>query len=166
MDIFVKLLKEKQCQLNETPELKLDPIQIVIDKRGRVFSTGDKPYPYTIQLTWCNYEIEAVGRVKVVAAMKQPPIWGLRFRPKAYLGVLPLEPFYGEDLGFRDVVDAGVMLDFLYYDWANLNATVGYRSVGMAVGIDLTENFGAAVGYGLTWGQWHHSVVPSLWFGF
>jgi len=148
METFVKLLREKRCQLGEKPKFELDPIQIVIDRQGRVFFTGADPHPYKLRMTWCSYEIEAVGKVNVVAAMKQPPIWGFRFRPKAYMGVIPSEVFYEGGLGFRDVVDAGAMVDFLYYDWANLNMTVGYRSVGTAVGIDLTENFGAAVGYG------------------
>jgi hypothetical protein len=58
------------------------------------------------------------------------------------------------------------MVDFLYYDWANLNAAVGFRSLGGGVGFDLTENFGAYAGYALTWGSWHHNVNIGFWFSF
>ncbi len=167
LSVFTSLLREKRCQLGETPKFELDPIQIVIDRQGRVFFTGNDPHPYKLRMTWCSYEVEAVGKVNVIAAMRQPPIWGFRFRPKAYMGIIPSEVLYADPgQKFQDLVDAGVMVDFLYYDWVNLNAAMGYHSVGTAVGIDLSENFGASVGYGLTWGQWHHSVVTSFWFGF
>jgi hypothetical protein len=168
MDIFVKLLQEKKCQLDESPEFELDPIQIIIDKDGRVFHSGADPKPYKLRMRWCNYEVEAEGKVKLIAAMRQPPIWGFRLRPKAYMGILPSEVFYSSDdpREFGDFVDAGVMVDFLYYDWANLNGVVGYRSVGAGVGIDLTENFGVYSGYALTWGGWHHNANLSLSFSF
>jgi len=168
MDIFVKLLQEKQCQLNEGPEFELDPIQIVIDRNGRVFYSGADPKPYTLRMKWCSYEVEAKGKVNLVAAMRQPPIWGFRLRPKAYMGIIPTEVVYSSDdpREFRDFVDAGVMVDFLYYDWVNLNGAVGYRSVGAGVGIDLTENFGAYTGYAMTWGSWHHNANLSLSFSF
>lgn len=168
MDTFVKLLREKQCQLKETPKFELDPIQIVIDQHGRVFFSGADPKPYKLRMTWCSYVIEATGKVEVIAAMREPPLWGFRFRPKAYMGIIPTEVVYESDepREFRDFTDAGVMLDFLHYDWANLNAAVGYRSLGAGVGIDLTENFGAYAGYALTWGSWHHNANVSLWFSF
>lgn len=165
---FATLLREKKCQLDESPEFELDPIQIVIDKDGRVFYSGADPKPYKLRMRWCNYEVEAEGKVKLIAAMRQPPIWGFRLRPKAYMGILPSEVFYSSDdpREFGDFVDAGVMVDFLYYDWANLNGVVGYRSVGAGVGIDLTENFGVYSGYALTWGGWHHNANLSLSFSF
>jgi len=166
MRVFATLLREKQCQLDEKPTFELDPIRIVVDRDGRVFFTGNAPEPYTLRMTWCNYEVKAEGEVHVIAAMHKPPIWGFRFRPKAYMGLLPLEALYGDSQEFRDVTDAGFMADFLYYDWVNLNAALGYRSIGGGVGIDLTENFGAYSGYGLTWGSWHHNWNFSLTFSF
>ena len=102
--------------------------------------------------------------------MRVPSTWGFRFRPKAYIWVLPGEAFYSipdtESLGVMDLIDAGVMVDFLYYEWANLNAAVGFRSLGGGIGFDLTENFGAYGGYALTWGDWHHNANLGLWFSF
>jgi len=168
MKVFVKVLRDKQCQLNEDPQFELDPIQIVVDKSGRVFYTGADPKPYKLRMTWCNYEVEAEGKVSVIAAMQKPPLWGFRLRPKAYMGILPSEVAYSseEPRDIGDFMDAGVMVDFLYYDWVNLNGAVGYRSLGAGVGIDLTENFGLAAAYGITWGKWHHNLVTSFWFGF
>ena len=170
MEVFVKLLREKKCLLGEEPTFELDPINIVVDRQGRVFYSGAEPHPYTVKMTWCDYEVEAKGKVDIVAAMREPPIWGFRFRPKAYIGALPGEAFYsipdGESLEVIDLVDAGAMVDFLYYDWANLNVAVGFRSVGGGIGFDLTENFGAYGGYALTWGDWHHNANIGLWFSF
>jgi hypothetical protein len=171
MDAFVELLREKKCLQNDKPEFKLDPINIVVDKDGRVFYSGAMPHPYKLHMKWCGYEITAEGQIKLTAAMNEPPIWGFRFRPKAYISFLLAEPFYElavnqENPGLEDVLDAGVMVDFLYYDFVNLNAAVGFQSVGGGVGFDITKNFGAYVGYGLSWGRWHHNPNAGVYFGF
>lgn len=166
LKVFVKLLEAKQCQQKQSPTFDVSPIQIVTDSQGRVFYSGDSPHPYTLKMRWCDYEVEAKGKLKVTVAMKTPETWGFRFRPKAYLGLLPTEAVYASDARVRDMVDAGVMLDFLHYKLANLNASVGYRSVGLGLGVDVTTNFGAGLGYGLTWGDWHHSLLATAWFGF
>jgi len=177
---MVEVLREKKCLQTTKPTFELDPVTIVVDRDGRIFYSGAAPHPYTVKMDWCNYQATAEGHVDVVAATLTPPIWGFRFRPKAYMGLLPGEAFYriaensvaelaGEDtesVGFADVFDAGVMADFLYYDWLNLNAAVGFRSFGGGLGADLTSNFGAYVGYANTWGTWHHNVNVSLWFSF
>lgn len=162
------IAREKYCQLNEPPEFKLDPIQLTLDKNGRVFFSGSEPRPYKLSMSWCNYEVEAKGVVKVITAMEKPPIWGLRLRPKAYMGFLPSEAFYDSETPreLGDYTDAGFMIDFLYYDWVNLNLAVGYRSIGGGLGVDLTENFGLYVGYSSTWGNWHHGLTVGAWFSF
>jgi len=170
MRTFVTLLREKKCQLDEPPKFDLDPINIVVDKQGRVFYSGAEPRPYTLKMGWCSYAVEAQGKVDIVAAMREPDIWGFLFRPKAYISALPLEALYelpeDESLDATDLVDSGVMVDFLHYDWANLNAAVGFRSFGGGIGVDLTENFGAYAGYALTWMSWHHNVNVGFWFSF
>lgn len=177
---FIELLKERKCRAGTPPTFELDPVKVVVDRDGRVYYSGAQPHPYTVKMSWCNYEVKAEGKVDIVAAMLTPPIWGFRFRPKAYMGLLPGEAFYHfaentalelagestESLGVGDVFDAGVMVDFLYYDWVNLNAAAGFRSFGLGVGADLTSNFGAYLGYANTWGTWHHNMNVSLWFSF
>lgn len=170
MDKMVEVLKEKKCQLETKPTFELDPVNIVIDRDGRVFFSGSEPHPYTLRMKWCSYDVEAQGKVNVIAAMREPPTWGFRFRPKAYIGALPFEAVYSDpeldDLKVHDLVDAGVMVDFLYWEWANLNVAVGFRSLGGGIGFDLTSNFGAYAGYGLTWDDWNHNANFGLWFSF
>lgn len=171
MEKFLTVLREKKCLQTEKPQFELDGINIVIDKDGRVFHSGAVPYPYKLKMRWCGYEVDGEGQVKVIAAMKEPEIWGFRFRPKAYISFLLGEPFYpvleGEEKpGIEEVVDAGVMVDFFHYDWFNLNIAAGYQSFGGGVGFDLTANFGAYAGYALTWGDWHHNPNLGVYFGF
>jgi hypothetical protein len=168
---FVALLKEKKCMQTTEPKFQLDEIKLFVDKEGRVFYSGEVPHPYQLTMSWCTYDVVAQGHVKVLAAVQEPPIWGFRFRPKAYTSFVLAEPFYplpeGEEpRGIEDVIDAGVMADVLYYDILNLNLAVGFQSFGAGIGVDLTQNFGAYAGYGLTWGDWHHSPNLGLWFGF
>ena len=55
-----------------------------------------------------------------------PETSGFRFRPKAFMGVLPLKLI---DDGFKSSLDVGVMLDLAYIQWANLNVYAGIRLV-------------------------------------
>ena len=170
LDLFLKLAREKKCLVENEPAFELDPINIIVDRDGRVFFSGAEPFPYTLRMAWCDYEVEAKGKVSILAAVREPPTWGFRFRPKAYISALPLEAIWHDtsvsDLKVYDLIDAGVMVDFLYWEWANLNGAVGFRSLGGGIGFDLTSNFGAYAGYGLTWGDWNHNVNVGLWFSF
>lgn len=164
MKVFVKLLQEKKCLQSSKPVFQLDPITVVTDKDGRTFVSGDKPYPYRLHMTWCDYTADAEGKVTATAARMVPPTYGFRFRPKAYVSYLPLEAIKDEKAGTG--IDAGVLLDFFHWRWANVNAAVGVRSGGLGVGVDITSNFGAYLGYGITWGSWRHNPNGGLWFAF
>jgi hypothetical protein len=161
MKVFVALLHEKQCLQTTPPVFALDPITITTDKDGRIFTSGT---PYKLRMTWCSYDVQGVGSVKAQAAILIPPEYGFRFRPKAYLGYLPLEAL--EDKKAGSGIDAGLLIDFLHWKWSNLNAAVGVRSGGLGVGVDITRNFGAYVGYAITWGSWRHNPNGGLWFAF
>jgi len=165
MKVFVQLLKEKKCLQTEVPSFELDPITIIVDEKQRVFFSGADPNPYQLKMKWCSYEAVGTGKVKVVAAMKEPETWGFRFRPKAYLGYLPLEPiaYDKEPVGG---VDAGLMLDFFHVQFANVDLAVGFRSFGLGAGVDITQNFGAYAGYGMGWNGWNHNLNAALWFAF
>jgi hypothetical protein len=166
LDKFLTVLREKKCLQSTKPTFELDPINLIVDKDGRVFYSGAAPNPYTLRMKWCSYEAEAQGKVKLVAAMKEPSLWGFRFRPKAYISLLPFEAFNVASEKFSDSWDAGAMVDFFHYDWANLNVAVGFRSVGAGLGADLTQNFGIYAGYATTWGTWHHNLNLGVWFSF
>ena len=165
MATFVRILQEKRCLQNETPELELDPITLTVDKSGRVFYSGSQPKPYTLKMTWCNYEIVAEGKLDLIVALQEPPTWGFRLRPKAYLGYLLAEPL--RDGGaFKDGIDAGLMTDFFFWQEFNLNGHVGFRSFGLGLGADLTENFGVGASYSLTWDGFRSNPMVSAWFSF
>jgi len=165
MKVFVQLLRDHKCRLEKPPEYKLDSIVIVTDKDGRVFFSGADPKPYKLSMNWCNYTIEAEGKVEVVAAMQTPPTWGFRFRPKAYMGYLPMEPFR-DSASADDGITAGLGVDFFYWRYVNLNVTVGFRSTGVGVGIDIFRSFGAYAGYAVTWKGLRHNPHAALWFSF
>jgi hypothetical protein len=165
LKVMVETLKEKHCLQTEKPTFTLDSITIITDEKGRVFYTGADPNPYKLKMTWCGYEADGEGKVKVVSAMKEPETWGFRFRPKAYLGYLPAEPlFYASSA--RQGIDAGLMLDFFHVKFANVNVAVGFRSVGLGFGVDVTQNFGLYTGYALAWASWNHNLNSALWFAF
>lgn len=163
MDDFVKVLREKRCLQTEKPSFKLDPITIVVDTDGRIYTSGANPNPYHLQMTWCGYTADGSGDVKVQAAMREPPEWGFRFRPKASLGYLPAEALAKS---WQDGIEGGVLLEPFFWRSLNLNAQVGFRSVGLGLGMDLTRNFGVYLGYALTWGSWRSSPQGALWFSF
>jgi len=165
LKVFVDLLKEKKCLQSSQPSFELDPITIIVDQDGRIFYSGAEPNPYTLRMKWCSYEAEAKGKVKVIAAMREPETWGLRFRPKAYLGYLPLEPVV-YDTKPESGIDAGLMLDLFHVQLANVNVAVGFRSFGLGVGVDVTKNFGAYAGYAMSWASWNHNLNTALWFAF
>lgn len=165
MAVFIKLLKDHKCRIEKPPEYKLDSITIVTDKDGRVFFSGADPKPYKLKMTWCNYTIEAEGKVEVVAAMTVPPTWGFRFRPKAYVGYLPMEPFR-DSVDPQDAITAGLGVDFFYWHDFNVNVTVGFRSTGIGIGFDIFRSFGAYAGYAVTWEGFRHNPHAALWFAF
>jgi hypothetical protein len=162
---MVQVLKERKCLDDSPPSFELDPIVIVTDEEGRVFYSGAKPEPYTVKMKWCHYEVEAQGEVKVVAALGEKSEWGFRFRPKAYLGYLLNQPLHDGN-SFNDGVDAGLALDFFHVYWANLNATIGFRSVGGGIGFDLTKNFGCYTGYALSFSDPLHNLAGGVYFAF
>lgn len=162
---IVTLLREQQCLKSEVPKFELDSIDIVVDRDGRVFYSGARPHPYNLKMTWCGYEVTGEGKVDIVAAVQEPPTYGFRFRPKAYLGMLLLEPLR-EGKTFKNGLDGGLMLDLFYVHDFNLNIHAGVRSVGAGLGLDLLKSFGLYVGYALAWDGLSHNPEASLWFAF
>ena len=161
---FLDIALERQCLEKKKPVFEVDPITVVTDSEGRVFYTGADPNkPYRVTMSWCHYEVEAVGKVSIVAAMKEPATSGLRFRPKAYLGHLPLKLAKGK---FHDGIDAGLLVDWLFIHDFNLNVAAGFRSLGLGVGVDLTKNFGVYAGYAIGYTAPTHNVNASIYFSF
>lgn len=161
---FLDIALERQCLEHTKPSFELDRIEIVTDSDGRVFHSGADPKrPFVLQMKWCHYDVEGRGEVDIVAGMRVPERSGIRFRPKAYLGYLPLKL---EKVDADEGIDAGVLIDWLYFDWINLNLAAGLRSVGAGLGFDITRNFGAYAGYGLGWTAPLHNINFAFYFAF
>lgn len=161
---FVELLKAEKCRAETPPKVTFDPITIVVDRSGRLYYSGSEPLPYKLHLDWCNYQLDALGGVNVQVAEHIDRGYGFRFRPKATLGLLAVELFKSSQ--FSDAVDGGILLEPAYFHWVNLNGYVGFRSVGVGLGFDITKNFGAYLGYSTTWGTWRSNPMASLYFSF
>jgi len=164
LDVFLAGLREKKCLLETKPTFELDPIVIVIDKDGRIYGSGSDPKPYRLKLKWCTYEVDAAGTVHIQAAMKAEPEWGFRFRPKAALGYVPSEALATKT--WQDGIDGSALLEPFFWRSLNFNAQIGVRSFGLGLGLDLTRNFGAYLGYSMAWGSWRSSPHVALWFSF
>jgi hypothetical protein len=164
MQSIVTILQEKQCLSTEKPHFNLDPITIVVDREGRVYYSGSDPQPYSLTMKWCNFEVQGEGKISVVVAKNEPPVWGFRFRPKFAGSYLFVDGFSSSKA--VDGVDIGVLWDFLYYKALNVNVATGFRSVGGGVGLDLTRNFGVYTGYALSWWSLKHNPQLGLYFSF
>jgi hypothetical protein len=164
MKVFVSLLQAQKCRLDNIPKLTADSVTIVVDKDGRVYGSGDDPKPYKLHIDWCNYQIDVKSQIKLVVAQKTEPTYGFRFRMKAALGYLPVEAFSEKDAGRG--VDGGMLFEPAFWQWANINAYVGVRSVGAGLGFDLTRNFGLYAGYAMAWGTWRSNPHAALYFSF
>ncbi len=160
---FVELLKQQSCRSHTAPVFRLDPITIVADKDGRVYSTGNDPRPYTVTVDWCNYKLDAAGKVPLIVAQELPETGGLRFRAKATLGVLGAELWKDP----KNSVDAGVLLEPLFYHDFNVNLYLGAHAFGAGLGLDLTRVVGLYGGFAMTWGTWapnpHLGLSVALW---
>lgn len=161
---FLDIAIERQCLERKPPSFEVDSITVLTDTDGRVFYTGADPSkPYQVRMRWCHYDVTAEGKVTLVAAMQTPPTSGVRFRPKAYLGYLPLKLSKGK---LNDGVDAGLLIDWLFIHEFNLNVSAGFRSLGVGVGVDLTQNFGVYAGYALGYTTPTHNINASFYFAF
>jgi hypothetical protein len=149
MKTFMQLLRDTKCRQDTPPTFNLDPINIVEDTDGRIYYSGNQPLPYTLRMSWCNYEITGTGKVSLQVAKKIPPDYGFRFRPKLMGSFLFVDAFTQPKA--VDAIDVGILWEFFYWKALNLNVETGFRSVGAGIGIDLSKNFGLYGGYAFSW---------------
>lgn len=159
-----QVLKDKHCEQTTKPEFKADPINIIIDKDGRIYGSGSDPKPWTLHMKWCSYEIDAAGQVQLLAAMRQEPDYGFRFRPKASMGLLVVEAFKRNP--WTEAIDVGVLVEPFFYHSLNLNIAVGFRSFGAGVGVDLTRNMGFYLGYAAAFSGLRSNPYAGFYFAF
>ena len=161
---MVSALKEQRCLKTTQPQFQLDPINIIVDKDGRIFVSGAEPRPYTLKMSWCSYGATATGTVNVEAARAVPPTYGFRLRPKATLGFLVPDTFKQDP--WSKGLDGGLLIEPFFFQSLNINAYVGVRSVGGGLGLDVTKNFGVILGGTATWDGWRPNLMTGAYFSF
>jgi hypothetical protein len=164
MKAFLQLLRDQKCRAETQPTITADPVIIVVDRKGRVFGSGTGVKPYHLKFVWCNYQLDAQTNIHLDVAQHVEPTWGFRLRLKAAAGVLALDAF--KDKKMYEALDGGLLVEPFFIQWANLNGYVGFRSVGLGLGFDLTTNFGGYAGYALTWGSWRSNPFIGVYFAF
>jgi len=164
LDLFLKLLKQHKCRMDEAPKVTSDSVKIMVDRKGRVYGSGSGPKPYELQINWCNYQITAKSDIELQVAQRVEPKAGFRLRIKAVFGFLVADAFQAKE--FQEVLDGGLLMELFYFHWANLNAYVGVRSLGAGLAADLTTNFGLYAGYSLTWTAWRSNPFVAVYFAF
>lgn len=161
---FVQLARDHKCRAEQTPQVTSDPITIIVDREGRIYGSGTGERPFTLNLKWCNYEIQAKSSLTIQTARRVEPTWGFRLRTKATFGVLGAELLSGKR--FNQSVDGGILIEPFFFRWVNINAGVGVRSFGVGLGADVTHNFGLYLGYAVTWGAWKPNPFLAAYFAF
>jgi hypothetical protein len=164
MDVFIALLREKQCLQGTKPEVTTDSIAIVLDQDGRIFASGSNPLPWTLRVKWCGYMIEVQGSTHIDAAMRVEQESGFRFRVKASMGILGVEAF--KRTPWTEAVDVGVLVEPFFYHSLNLNVAVGMRSFGAGIGLDLARNFGLYAGYATAYSGLRANPYVGTYFSF
>jgi hypothetical protein len=162
LKVFLQLAMAQKCRAETAPTFKLDPITITVDRDGRVYGSGSTPFPYKVNVSWCNYQLEGTGQTSIVSAKRVEPTWGWRFRVKAAPGYLPMTAYSAGDAKLG--LDFGLLVEPFFVQWGNVSAYVGIRSVGGGIGFDLLQNFGIHLGYATTWGTWQHNLHGALSF--
>ena len=161
---FFEYARNRRCRATTNPTITVDPVHIIVDKEGRVFGSGTGQKPSKIHIDWCNYDLDFHSQIGLDVAQAEESEWGFRLRVKATMGVLASKLWDAKEV--KDVLDVGVLVEPFYFHWANVNAYVGVRSFGVGLGADITSNFGAYLGYSMTWGEWEHTPFGSLYFAF
>lgn len=160
MPAFLQLARDQKCRAEQPPKVTAGDVSIVLDRQGRVYGSGTGPRPFTVNIDWCNYQLEAKTELKVVAAQRVEPSWGFRLRLKPAFGLLVPDVFRS-DSKVHKALDGGLLVEPFHVLDANLNAYVGLRSFGVGLGYDITKNMTGYAGYSVTW----DSLRPNLLLG-
>tara|TARA_B100000745_G_scaffold291970_2_gene232375 strand:- start:3517 stop:4089 length:573 start_codon:yes stop_codon:yes gene_type:complete len=157
-------LEELEVIETSPPQVDIhDAFTIVVDTDGRTYLNGSEEQPLSGTVSWGHVQSDIELSVVSEVYQTTPKTWGLRYRPKAHISLLPLnmrDPYYVYDLGYS--ADVFHIRDF------NLNVSVGVRGSGIGIGYDVFPNSGVLVGarYVYPWSnQTPFQVQPSVgWY--
>ena len=146
----VKQLEEIQAA---TPNLKLDPITITVDDSGRVFVT-DK-VSGKLQIATLSYDVNM--KLDTIVLQPKQKEYGFALKYKAAVIENYEKDLKGE---LKSYTSGALAIEPFYYHNYSLNLVVGPRLYGPAVGIDITQHFGALIGIGF-----EYSATQTFFFG-
>lgn len=137
-----RLLSDQLERLQlSNPELSLEPIQITIDKEGRVF-VKDK-IKGKIKIAEIERDVTVNLKTTVVKSNKKNYNMGIRFKAA---GIINYEI---DSLNNVKSYNSGALaVDTMNYDIYNLNLVISPRLMGLALGIDITSHFDFLIGLG------------------
>jgi len=162
-DQIVTIVKSYDCLQQHKPIISIDPWVVLLDQDGRIYSgpghDANTDIDGTIQ--WCSFTVDFKLKPKLKKHTRIEKNGGTRFRAKAY--VFAKIAYLKEP---KDILDAGIGIDFLYYKGFNFQGLTGIFSFGLAIGYDITKNFGIVTGIVNPYWEFRLSPIVGLYFGF
>lgn len=131
----------------------LDPIVVIRDWDGRVYVNGGVKVPLRMKLKIApSLERDLVVNVQPRVYTREKPADPMfRFRLRAQLGVLARGTYDRIKNGGSWPLDGGLAADFFHLGPVNVSLYAGIFSAGPQIGLDLTKNFGIALGYSMVY---------------
>lgn len=158
----------KELDSIKKSEMKVDisrPVVIIRDWDGRVYVNGGEKKPVEMRVTVGTIDRTlAVEYPTVIYYRTKPPDPMFRLRIRAQAGALMPDVWKKKE--DRSYVDGGVGFDFFHLGPLNLDLYAGILSLGPGLGLDITRNFGARVGYSLVYKDLHSAVFTGAYFSF
>lgn len=162
-------LKELDDIHSSPAELRIEqPVTVVHDWQGRVYvNGGDKsPIPAKLRIGQHVDRDMAVTLETRVFYREKPPDPMFRLRLRAQAGILVPQFITAVSKERQNFFDGGLGLDFFHLGPVNASVNLGVFSSGAGLGLDVTKNFGAMVGYALIYDGLKSSVIAGLYFAF
>jgi hypothetical protein len=149
----------------------LEPIVIIRDNEGRVYTSGGSKKPVKLKLKIgkvIDRDLEAELPVKI--SYRDEPVEDeslFRFRVRAQIGLLAPEVIQSiRDNEFQAFWNVSAGLDFFYIGAFNIAAVIGSDGVGGGVGVDITKNFGTYVAPIVKYEDWSGSLDLGVYMAF
>lgn len=143
-ETFDELVRQQEAYValdEAVPALKLEPFHITIDHEGRVYYPAFLPGTLTVGEK--TYAVSVPLEAVVSKQARKESILGFRYKAAGYVDVLRLDE--ASRLG------AALMAEPLHWRAIGLSAYVGTTSAGFGVSVDLTRNFSAFGGAGMSY---------------
>ena len=135
----------KKYELMDDPKsltLDLPPMNIIVDRQGRVFSDTATS---TATIKWGSKTALLEVSAPVDVYRNPEPDLGFRIRYKA--STWGIASLFDKNKP-QKAIDAGISLEAFHWKDFNFSLVAGIKSFGVSAGMDVTKNFGIFVGGG------------------